>query len=169
MPAGRPLKYEAPEDIALLPDGEVVYSGSKLRFNHFATESELTQFLSENIKEFTASHLGGKYVRHCIDMPIVKQDRFSPRGKRVDIYVETTEGDYLIELKCPRYIAENRRGIGQLLDYGREFKDKSPNLLLVTTNFDIDTARTIEYYNLPIRYLVAGKNQILEYLGESNG
>jgi hypothetical protein len=59
---------------------------------------------------------------------------------------------------------ENRQGIGQLLDYGREFSDtKKAKLILLTTRFDLSTALTIAHYSLPIRYIYFEKARMLEY------
>lgn len=54
--------------------------------------------------------------------------------------------------------------IGQILDYGREFLDPKKELMIITTKFDRNTAKTIKHYRLPIRYIYIDKNRIMEYL-----
>ena len=64
------------------------------------------------------------------------------------------------------FLSENKYGIGQLLDYGREFPYPKKELLLITSKFCQNTAKTIKHYKLPIRYFFINKKQILEYLGD---
>ena len=70
---------------------------------------------------------------------------------------------YIVELKNPHYLCENRHALGQLLDYGRELPGSQ--LILLSTSFDFSTQATIKYYNLPIRYIYFEKTRCLECVG----
>lgn len=67
-------------------------------------------------------------------------------------------GRYALVCKNPAKPEENRSALGHLLNLGRideeEINKKQAcKLILLTTLFDIETAKTIKHYNLPIRYI----------------
>lgn len=72
--------------------------------------------------------------------------------------------DDLVSLNA-KNTTEIRAGIGQLLDYGREYLDPKKELILLANMYDENTAKTIEFYNLPIRYIVFSKDKSLEFYG----
>ena len=76
--------------------------------------------------------------------------------------------DYLVEVKRPKTQSENIKGVAQLLDYGLLYLDsiKETELVLVTTMFDMNTARVIKHYKLPIRYIYFSKDKALEFKDE---
>lgn len=163
---GRPLKFNTVEELKNIENGEVQFTpGSKIRTADFKKEKDLEGYVVKNIKLFCEETLEDKLISFEINKPIKKQRRLSPRGRRMDLFVSGEKYDYIIELKNPKNLMENRQGIGQLLDYGREYADskKEIKLFLITTAFDINTAKTIKHYKLPIRYIYFDKQRILEY------
>jgi len=135
---------------------------TQLQNTSFDKEKILLDYIVEHIGFFVEDVLDDKLISFECEKPTgIKQTRFSPRRKRVDIYIVAEKQNYIIELKNPKYVSENRKAIGQLLDYGRELNNTQ--MILVTTLFDIDTAKTIEYYNLPIRYVYFDKDKSLEF------
>ena len=170
MPAGRPLKFKSVKELhsTVVKDGEVlIVDSDNIINNQFETEKKLSDFIIENIKEFTKDILGDEMVSFCRDQSIQKRLKFGPRKRRVDLIVYGKNKTYIIELKNPKYKALNRYAIGQILDYGKEFLDSKKELVIITTFFDIDTAETISHYNLPIRYIYFQKDKSLEYLGNA--
>jgi hypothetical protein len=133
--------------------------------NEFKTEKELQNFLFEHIHEFIKNQFDDEVVKAYKEYDFNKQLRFGPRQRRVDIFVECKKFDYLIELKNPKYKTQNISAIGQVLNYSRKLSDSRKKMVIITTNFDEDTAKTINYYNLPITYIYFSKNLTLEYKG----
>jgi hypothetical protein len=154
------------------PDGVVHVDTSEMAKEEspFRKEIDLEEFITSDISAFCRVVLGDQYKHHTVNQDVTKRLRMAPRGRRIDIYIECENKDYIIELKNPISMTENRHAIGQLLDYGREFTDPKKEMLLITSKFDINTARTIDHYKLPIRYMLVNENHVLEYKGEvSNG
>ncbi len=135
--------------------------------NDFRNEKHLTQFIDENIKRVVKTVFGYTYISHKTEAEIgIIQKRkggIRPRGRRVDFLIKCSEKTLLVETKCPFYLRENTAAIGQLLDYGREFLDPKKELILLTTKFCPSTAKTIEFYNLPIRYIFMDMSKSLEF------
>ena len=163
MAGGNLIQFEEDSDLRGVSNGCVHHIGKRLSCDDFKSEKELCQYIEANISEFCRDSFDDVYVSHEIDKPIVPQQRFGPRTRRVDMIIRCKKHKYIIELKNPTHPAENRHGIGQLLDYGREFIDTGKKLVLISTSFDINTAKTIEHYNLPIVYMYINKTQILEF------
>lgn len=157
MQVGRPLKFQSVEEIR-------IDNSENIATSDFDKEKHLEEFLVNNIDKFVNEFLDDSIVSFEINKPINKQRKFSQRGRRVDLYIKGKLNTYIIELKNPISNTESRAAIGQILDYGREFLDPKKQLLIITTKFDINTAKTIKYYNLPIRYIYLDKNKTLEYL-----
>ena len=167
--AGRPLKFQSVEELQNIPGGKYQFDDNQaIASTDFAKEFNLVEYITHNIQSFVKDFLEDELVMFEVDKPIHPRYKFSPRGRRVDLYIKGKNKSYIIETKNPKYLMENRQGIGQLLDYGREFLDPIKELLLITTKFDINTARTIKHYNLPIRYIFLSKNLTMEYAGDSN-
>ena len=145
------------------PDG-LVLASHRVANSDFESEAALSSYLEENITLF-CGQLGYSYISHAVDSPISDYTRFGPRGRRVDMLVECKEKLLIIELKNPRTGTDVRAGIGQILDYGREFPDtEKKELFLITTRFDIHTARTIKHYSLPIRLFYMSREHSMEYV-----
>jgi len=165
---GRSVKYKTPEEMQSVPDGNVIFLGD-LFAKDFKTEKALSKYIEDNISLFCKNNLSDDFVSYTTERPVRGHFRFSPRGRRIDIHIICKEYEYIVELKNPTGLSENRNGIGQLLDYGREFPYSKKQLLLISSKFDAGTAKTIKYYKLPIRYFFINKKQILEYIGEEDG
>ena len=147
-----------------MSDGEVLLSANSVITQDFDQEKELSAYIVTYIHEFCRDVLNDRLISFEKNYHIcIWGDWKFKRDKRVDLLVRGEKGLYIIELKNPRYLAENRCAIGQLLNYGREFLDSKKELVLVTTKFDIDTAKTIKYYGLPIRYIYMDREKMLEF------
>lgn len=144
-------------------DGNVFVEGDRILFDDFQSESEMVDYIISNIDSFTNIHLNDRVVSFEVDKDIAKQAIRCPRGRRIDIFIRGEKGIYILECKNSKNTSNTRAGIGQLLDYGREFLDPKKELILVSNVYDSNTAKTIEYYNLPIRYLILNKVNTLEF------
>jgi hypothetical protein len=150
-------------------EGQVYIEDLKsINNNDFDLEKNLIDYIILNIDKFTKDLFNDEAILFEVDMPISKQKRLAPRGRRIDLYIIGKKNTYIIETKNPNSGTESRAGIGQILDYGREFSDSKKELVIITTKFDISTAKTISFYNLPIRYIYMSKKRFLEYVGDSN-
>jgi hypothetical protein len=150
-------------------EGQVLIKDvNSINTDNFKLEKDLVDYIIINIDLFTKDLFNDDVVSYEVDMPINKRMKLSPGGRRIDLYIVGTKKTYIIEAKNPSSGTENRAAIGQLLDYGREFPDSKKELAIITTRFDINTAKTIKYYNLPIRYIYISKKRLLEYVGEKN-
>jgi hypothetical protein len=153
-------------------DGHISLLSNRVENNEFKKEKNLEEFIVNNIHSFTKEILGDVLVSFEVDCAIEPQLRLPPVSRRrVDLIIRGQEKIYLIELKNPTCKGENRYAIGQILDYGREFLDPKKELIIMTTKFDINTAKTIKHYGLPIRYMYIDKKRIMEYIrddGKSN-
>jgi hypothetical protein len=138
-----------------------------LKNSDFDKEESLKIYIVNNIDKFTKDILEDELVSFEVEKPVSKQLRLSPRERRIDIFVVGKKSKYIVELKNPKCYHENRTAIGQLLDYGREVVDSQ--LVLITTKFDINTYKTIKYYDLPIRYIYFDKEKSLECVGVCDG
>lgn len=160
--------YENYEEMKGLEDGYVGYKGKKITNNFFECENELANYIINNIKKFAQSYLNDTIKSFERECQIHKRIRFAPRGRRVDLFIEGNNKEYVIEFKTPSSGSEIRYGLGQMLDYGREFFDsdeyKETELLLISDLYDSNTAKTIEYFDLPIRYIYFDKNISLEVM-----
>lgn len=166
MTVGRLVKFKTAEEMQAAPNGVISYAGKKLESTDFHREKDLQDFLVVNIEKFCREILGDELVEYKEDHPFIPQ-MFGPRTRRVDLYIRGKNKVYIVELKNPKNLKECRDGIGQILDYGREFPDPEKELLLISTKFDINTARTIKHYGIPIRYFFMSKRQFCEYMGDS--
>lgn len=141
---------------------EVFYQGGSLIFDCFNKEKDLVEYIVNNIDSFVGHYFNDKVISFEIDKPLKKQFGLSARGKRVDLFIQGEEGIYIIEFKNAKNPTEIRSAIGQILDYGREYLDPKKELVIVSNMYDVDVAKTIKYYNLPIRYIVFSKNIAME-------
>src|SRR3990167_1860061 len=139
--------------------------GERIVFSDFKKESDLVGFVCRNINDFARIYLKDEVVSYEVDKPISAQRFLSPRGRRIDLFIEGKNGIYIIEAKNAENTTEIRYAIGQLLDYGREYNNLNKELILLSNLYDSNTIKTIKFYNLPIRYLVFNKKQGLEFYG----
>jgi hypothetical protein len=135
---------------------------SEVRNTSFKNERELLDYVVEDIGLFVANVLSDELVSFEVEKRIGRANQFFGPARRVDLFVEGRNANYVIELKHPRHLVDNRKAIGQLLDYGRELAEYNPKLVLITTAMCPDTAKTIAYYELPITYIYLDKNQVSE-------
>jgi len=161
MPAGRPLKFETVGELRNASDGFVEIPSIFLDSKDFDREKDLEEYIVNNMEKCVHDLFDDELVSFEVDKLIDRQ-RFGPRGRRVDLVIRGKKKVYLVELKNPSSGTENRCAIGQILDYGREFLDPKKELVIITTKFDMNTAETIRFYNLPIRYIYLEKNRFLE-------
>jgi hypothetical protein len=132
--------------------------------NDFKNEKELKDFIVRNIRNICKDWFNDEVISFETEKQVIPQLLFQPRRTRVDLYIHGKKDNYIIELKRPVTKCDNRYGIGQVLNYGRELEYLKAKLCIVTTKFDQDTAETISYYGLPIRYMFTSKTQMLEYI-----
>ena len=138
-----------------------VHGNDNIVSDDFNSEKELSDYLAQNIEIFTYQYLNDICVSFDFQHSMT-YDRHAWRRKRADLVIEGKKKFYIIELKNPQYACNNITAIGQLLDYGRHFEDKKSNLdiqlVLLSSLYDVDTALTIQKYNLPIRYFYLQKD-----------
>lgn len=131
----------------------------------FDKESHLSEFIESNIILFCADVLGDTYVSHRKEVQASEHNLFAPRMPRVDYEIQCEKSKYLVELKNPKNMAENRSAIGQILSYATMLSEDGPHdMVVVTTKFDLLTARAIKKFALPIRYVFFDGEVMAEYL-----
>ena len=159
------MKYEDTFDV--IKEGEIkINGGMEISSNYYKKEQELQNHIINNIEKFTHEFLEDKLVSYEAEKRV---DKYRLRGKRIDLFIKGIKKEYIIEFKNPKYKCENIQAIGQILDYKRKldrFSDSKKEMIIITTLFDFDTARTIKYYNLPIRYIFVDEKHFMEYLDE---
>lgn len=161
-----PIKFESISELG--DDGLYWYRGKRLKNDKpFKSEKSLADYIIANIHEFIHDTFDDKVEFFTVDKEIHPVLRLAPRKRRVDLLVHGKKSIYVIELKNAKWESANPPAIGQILDYGREFSDPK-QLIIITTCFDPNTARTIEHYKLPIRYFVFLRDKILEFKGFAN-
>ena len=136
----------------------------ELKTADFGKEANLTAYIEEHIQRFVDEILEDVLIEYSTEYQFDRAS-FGPRAPRVDFYITGQRKDYLIECKNPKHPAENRHAIGQLLNYGRKH-NKPCELVIVSTLYDDDTAKTIGHWNLPIKYIYFEKEKALIYKGE---
>ena len=162
MKTGRPLKFQSVDELQFTPNGLIEITFESFNTKDFMSETLATNHLNDSLDLLIESLYNDKIVCVSREMPLQKQYKLSPRGRRIDIFIQGQKNNYIIEVKNEKNTSEIRSSIGQLLDYGRELSHKDPVLILVSTMFDINTAKTIEYYKLPIKYIFMDKRKFLE-------
>lgn len=154
-----------PDDIRIVIDDTSV-----LKSNEFRTEKELQDFLLLNINCFIKNQFDDDVIEYFKEYDFTNRMEFGPRNNRIDLYVKCAKFDYLIELKNPTNKNENISAIGQLLNYCRMLSEynqlsySKKRMILITTLFDLQTAKTIEFFNLPIEYIYFTKDKQLSYV-----
>lgn len=163
MAGGRPLKFQSVEELQNVADQEVCLNPKGVRSNDFSKENELCDFIEGNLLFFCETILQDNLISFEREYQF-GQHYFGPREPRVDFLIIGEKSHYLVEVKNPQNLAENRAAIGQLLNYGRKYLDPKKTLVLITSKFDHETACTIQEYKLPIRYIYLDKKRSLEFL-----
>jgi len=137
----------------------------KMKSSMFIKEKDMMDFFEKHIDVFCSDVLCDSYVSHSTEIQQNKHSTFSPRMPRVDIYIKCKRKSYLVELKNPKMPSSNRIALGQILAYGA-MMDGDDELVIITTMFDILTAKAIKKYNLPITYLFFDGKNCLEFKHE---
>ena len=163
MPAGKPMKFSSPEQLEGLPDWEVEITSRNFKNNDFKKEKDLVKYITDNVDKFVLMQFNDKVVSYEVDKPVNRQS-FWPRGRRVDLFIQWENWIYIIECKNAKNSIDIRSWIGQLLDYWREYLDPKKELVLIANMYDENTAKTIIFYNLPIRYIIISKLNSIEYV-----
>ena len=134
----------------------------------YSSEKELEDEICNNIKAFCINILGDNYISHRRQHAINGRKGGAKRRSygllTIDLIIKCEREEYLVEIKKPKYQSENRAAIGQVLNYGRYFPNHK--LVICTTSIDPDTAETIGFYNLPIKYVFLDKGRSAEYKKE---
>ena len=130
---------------------------SEMKFMDFKTESEMQRFIADNIEDFCENVLGDKLVSFECEKGFGKYaGAFGARRQyRIDIYIVGLNKNYIVEIKNPKTNCDCRNALGQLLVYSSYFS--GDELVLVTSQYDLDAARAIEKFSLPIRYICLSK------------
>ena len=139
----------------------------ELRSNYFSSEKHLQNFIYDNIEKFIADVFNDTVIAARLEVPLTfhglredSRNQSNGYGKRIDIEAQGQNCNYLIEVKKPHKNSFSTvKGIGQILDYGRLYQNKH-KLVMVSSTYDLDTQRTIEYYELPIIYIYLDEKQI---------
>ncbi len=161
--AGQPPMFKSQKDLEWISDWTIGIKWDSIKNDDFNKEKDIEEYIVSNIELFTKSILNDKVVSYEVNKPISYQ-YFWPRWRRIDLYIQWEKCIYIIELKNPSSWTESRAAIWQILDYWREFLETKKELIIITTHFDSNTAKTIKYYNLPIRYIYIDKKRSLEFI-----
>lgn len=150
------------EDVIIKRDSKEYISSA------YSSEKELEDEICNNIKAFCINILGDNYISHRRQHAINGHKGGAKRRSygllTIDLIIKCEREEYLIEIKKPKHQAENRSAIGQVLNYGRYLPNHK--LVICTTSIDTDTAETIGFYNLPIKYVFLDKGRSAEYKKE---
>ena len=146
-------------------DWFIKFEWDKFLNNDFCKEKDLVKYITDNIDIFCKQNLDDICISYEVDKPINLFQKFWHRWKRIDLVIQWEKSLYIIECKNAKNTTEIRYSIWQLLDYWREYLyTNKKELILIANIFDLSTAETIKYYNLPIRYIILNKKQTLEYV-----
>ena len=162
MSEKRLFKFKGIDELEGKRDGEYCFVGEGFGTDHFKKEKDLLDYITDNIEKFCNEILEDTLINFEADKSVSPVRGFGLRVRRCDLYVKCEGKTYIIELKNPFHKAENISAIGQILDYGREFTDPKKELIIITTLFDLNTAKTIKHYNLPIRYIYMDRERTLQ-------
>lgn len=144
------------------PDGLIHFNGILENCN-WENEKTFSDHFEKNIHAYSIKMFDDETLKYDREFK-VSTSRLQRKNKSVDFVIQGVKAQYIIEIKHPKYVSENLKALGQLMNYGRHFLDtQKKELILITTKFDFDTAETIEYYDLPIRYFYVNKLQVLEF------
>ena len=161
-------KFSSFQDVCWVSNWNIIIDEERYVNNDFDKEIEMVNYIANNIDNFAKDILNDEVVSFEIDKPIDRQ-RFWPRWRRVDIFIQWKQWPYIIECKNAKNSTEIRFAIWQLLDYWREYLDPKKEMLLIANMYDENTAKTIAHYWLPIRYIVFTKSKSFEYGWEKKG
>lgn len=130
----------------------------------FENERSMRNYIVENIEAFTEKLLGDTLISFELEKPYDgDKKRFTRNPPKIDLFIVGKNRNYLVELKNPTYDYENTYAIGQILNYGRMLPIDS-ELVIVTSRLSLDATSTIEFYNLPIRYIYLNKTDSHEFI-----
>lgn len=160
------MKELSPHQLEKSEDGEYCVDTRFLRTATFSSEKELSAYVCGKISDFVSIILDDEMISFETEKELgMGRVFFGPCQKRIDLYIRSKGSNYIIELKNAKSSPANIEAIGQLLNYGRAMECGAINhqLVLITTFFDLDTAKTIQKYDLPIRYMFIDRRHILEF------
>lgn len=143
---------------------------STLNSYDFKREDDLASYVYDNAELFIGDLYGDRVTKKYREKTIREYVgsfgfKGTTRGPRIDVYLEGIHSNYIIEVKNPKYKSENVPAIGQVLNYGRMCGTDRNKLIIVTSLFDIDTAHTIEAFELPIKYVYLDKQRQAVFVG----
>lgn len=149
-------------------DGEKrEYLIDEIELGNFENESEIEKFFYKNIDDFMDTVFQEVVIRAETQKYkpvgfffINKEQKIVKRGPRIDLYVECKSGNkYIIEFKNNINGAnETIKAIGQILFYSTLFPEAN-RLVIVGTKYDNLFMETVKKFNLPIQYVLFGKNK----------
>lgn len=156
------------KSVTPVKDGEKTeYLLEEIELGNFSSEKDVENFFFDNIQDFmstvfseevvSAERQKGKTIGF---IQINKSQKIVKRGPRIDIWVECKSGNkYILELKNNiNSCNETVSAIGQLLFYSTIFPEAN-KLVIVGTKYDQWLLDTIKKYNLPIQFVLLGKDK----------
>lgn len=152
------------------PDGPYIFDDIKDELNpDFKRESELCDFIEDNIQIFCFEELGVAYASHKREYPIVKSRKRIKGLRRLDFLIKTRVGETIgLECKAPLYPSELPAGIGQILSY-KMLMDLAGTpinrFILVSSKMDIVAPMMIQAFKLPIEFIAMDKKKSLTWQG----
>ena len=161
------MKFPSFQDTLWVSDWNIIIEEERYISNDFSKEIDMVRYIIDNIDDFAKDILNDEIILVEVDKPIDRQ-RFWPRWRRIDIFIQWKLWVYIIECKNAKSSTEIRSAIWQLLDYWREYLDPKKEMLLIANMYDDNTAKTITHYWLPIRYILFTKSKSFEYGKKEN-
>lgn len=152
------------------PDGPYVFEDIQNELSHdFRSESELCDFIEDNIQVFCLDELGVIYASHKREHPVVKSRKRIKGLRRLDFLIKTRAGENIgLECKVPLYPSGLPAGIGQILSY-RILMDLAGTpinrFVLVSSKMDIVVPMMIQAFELPIEFIAMDKKRSLTWQG----
>ena len=125
----------------------------------FGTEKKLCDYIEFNIELFCRDVLEEEYKSHTREYRLKPQYFGRYMSPRVDFYVETDKGSYLVEVKNPsNKYAEQVAAIGQLLSYKTQKPESE--MVFVSSSFLQIVPEIITSFELPITLAVVRKDML---------
>lgn len=166
MPAGRPPKYKT----------ESWFDCKKISKNDyddiftydFKTESELCDYLENNISDVCNDLFEEKYFMHVREFNLDQQYLFGPRQKRIDFFITTTTGNILCEVKNPTNLySELTNSISQMMSYivtSKKNEIRFHRSIIITSRYHDQFREIINEFNLPIELFCVSKSKLLKLI-----
>jgi len=151
-------------------DGPYIFEDVKDELStDFKRESELCNFIEDNIQIFCLEELGVIYASHKREHPVVKSRKRIKGLRRLDFLIKTRAGENIgLECKVPLYPSELPAGIGQILSY-KMLMDLAGTpinrFVLVSSKMDVVAPMMIQEFRLPIEFIAMDKKKSLTWQG----